>query len=189
MTLPISLESGYRASNDLLTSEFGRCMGAGGVSGALILLTGPMGIGKTEWAKGVAQGLGIRGRVASPTFLYLQLYDSPAPGSSPGLLHADWDRVNLGSEDLEESLLEGKECRITLVEWGEKLPPSVTRSFGIRIHVSLSWDGEGRHIGTVWRASPDFEAQLLTWKTVFDACIRRLGVEPDKDRQGSVSVP
>jgi tRNA A37 threonylcarbamoyladenosine biosynthesis protein TsaE len=133
-----------------------------------------MGIGKTEWGRGVAEGLGISGRIVSPTFLYVQQYESSFDSPAPGFLHADWDRVTNGAEDLEESLLDGMEKRITLVEWGEKLPDSVKESFPMIVHVALSWDGDGRRIQMAWRSSRSFEGPLLKWQSGFGSCIRKL---------------
>lgn len=134
-----------------------------------------MGIGKTAWASGVAAALGIGERTKSPTFLYMQHYESPFGQRSPAFLHADWDRVLPGSEDLEESLLEGLESRVTVVEWGEKVPGSVVRSFPLRVHVLLSYGAEGRHLELEWASLEDRTSQLLSWRRSFDECVRSLG--------------
>lgn len=130
----------------------GEFLGQAALPGLLLRLSGPMGSGKTTLAAGVARGMGIPGRIASPTFLYVQCY--PASHFPPGLplLHADWDRVSSHAEDLEESLVEGAEDRVTLVEWGEKLPDSVVAVFPLHLHLLLSIpEGqEGRLLRILW---------------------------------------
>jgi tRNA threonylcarbamoyladenosine biosynthesis protein TsaE len=51
------------------TLEFGRRIGELLAPGDLVLLAGPLGAGKTVLAKGIADGLGVVGRVSSPTFV------------------------------------------------------------------------------------------------------------------------
>jgi hypothetical protein len=83
--------------------------------------------------------------------------------------------VEGGSEDLEDSLLEGMENRVTLVEWGEKLPESVMRSFPVKVHVSLSWVTGGRGVGMEWCSVEELGDSLLNWRQSFDSCARPLG--------------
>ncbi len=85
----------------------------------VVLLTGDMGNGKSELARGIARGLGIQGPVPSPSFTILNLYDE---GRLP-LYHFDWYRVESQEELLESGLDEhiGQEG-ITLIEWHEKAP-------------------------------------------------------------------
>ena len=135
-------------------SPVGECLGRTVLPGLLLLLSGPMGSGKTSLAAGLARGMGIAARIASPTFLYLQCYPAASSPPSLPLLHADWDRVSPGAEDLEEALVEGGSERVTLVEWGEKLPASVLAIFSLRVRLLLSTpeDREGRLLRIVWDA-------------------------------------
>ncbi len=84
-----------------------------------VLLTGDMGNGKSELARGIARGLGIQGPVPSPSFTILNLYDE---GRLP-LYHFDWYRIESPEELFESGLDEyiGTEG-ITLIEWHEKAP-------------------------------------------------------------------
>jgi tRNA threonylcarbamoyladenosine biosynthesis protein TsaE len=140
----------------------GELFGHAVLPGLLFLLTGPMGAGKTTLAAGVARGMGITSRIASPTFLYLQSYESSGGPSSLPLLHADWDRVAPGSEDLEEALVSGAEDRVTLVEWGEKLPASLVASFSLRVRflLSIPKDREGRLLKIFWDPATDRSEDL-----------------------------
>ena len=87
--------------------------------GDVLLLSGGMGAGKSEFCRGLARGLGIGGLVPSPTFTILNVYDE---GSLP-LRHFDWYRTS-GAEELIESgldeLIGGP--GITAIEWHERAP-------------------------------------------------------------------
>jgi tRNA threonylcarbamoyladenosine biosynthesis protein TsaE len=83
----------------------------------VILLTGDMGAGKSELARGIARGLGIAGPIPSPSFTILNLYD----GGRLVLNHFDWYRI----EDSQELYLAGLDEFIgnegvTLIEWHER---------------------------------------------------------------------
>jgi len=87
--------------------------------GDVLLLTGGLGAGKSELARGIARGLGISGAVPSPTFMLLNIYDT---GCVP-LHHFDWYRA----QDAEELLAAGLEEYIqgdwiTLIEWHQRAP-------------------------------------------------------------------
>lgn len=85
--------------------------------GDTVLLRGGMGAGKSEFARGVARGLGIAGPVPSPSFTILNAYDE---GRLP-LYHFDWYRIEDPTEisemGMEEQLLGDG---VSLVEWSEK---------------------------------------------------------------------
>jgi len=88
-------------------------------AGDLVLLTGPLGAGKTTLTQGIGAGLGVRGQVASPTFIIARVH--PPLGEGPALVHVDAYRLesldDLEALDLDASLDES----ITVVEWGEGL--------------------------------------------------------------------
>ena len=85
--------------------------------GDLLLLSGPLGAGKTALTQGIGRALGIK-NITSPTFVISRIH----PGKIP-LVHVDAYRLQGGStaifDDLDlESYLP---TRITVVEWGEGL--------------------------------------------------------------------
>ena len=90
--------------------------------GTLLILTGPLGAGKTAFVRGLAEGMGIDARqVHSPSFTIVTEY-GPAP-SGRRLVHVDLYRVDREAEIAELGLTEGLQGdRVMAVEWGEKLP-------------------------------------------------------------------
>ena len=85
--------------------------------GTVIAYTGELGMGKTAFTRGLARGLGCRGRVTSPTFTIVNEYEGDIP-----LFH--FDLYRLGSSDelfdigWEDYLACGAVCA---VEWSEKV--------------------------------------------------------------------
>jgi tRNA threonylcarbamoyladenosine biosynthesis protein TsaE len=92
--------------------------------GEVILLQGNLGAGKTVFVKGIAQGLGIKKRITSPTFVLMKVYDVE-PRIHSGiktLIHVDAYRVELKdliNIGLEEYL--NKKDAVVVIEWGEKM--------------------------------------------------------------------
>ncbi|GAA4290495.1 tRNA (adenosine(37)-N6)-threonylcarbamoyltransferase complex ATPase subunit type 1 TsaE [Actinokineospora soli] len=100
------------------TLDFGRRLGALLAAGDLVLLSGPLGAGKTVLAKGIAEGMGVRGRVSSPTFIIAR--EHPAGERGVPLVHVDAyrlgsDLAQLDDLDLDTELVEAA----VVVEWGE----------------------------------------------------------------------
>ncbi|MGI6699412.1 MAG: tRNA (adenosine(37)-N6)-threonylcarbamoyltransferase complex ATPase subunit type 1 TsaE [Christensenellales bacterium] len=88
-------------------------------SGDTVLLTGQMGAGKSELARGIARGLGYAGPIPSPTFTILNQYE----GGREKLYHFDWYRI----DDVEELYASGLDevigyDGITLIEWHQRAP-------------------------------------------------------------------
>lgn len=86
------------------------------VTGDLIVLSGPLGAGKTFLVRGIARALGypVREPVTSPTFTLVQELDTRVP-----LVHADLYRLGAASEVLELGLDAAREHALVVVEWGE----------------------------------------------------------------------
>ncbi|SDD48344.1 tRNA (adenosine(37)-N6)-threonylcarbamoyltransferase complex ATPase subunit type 1 TsaE [Actinokineospora iranica] len=100
------------------TLEFGRKLGETLRAGDLVLLAGPLGAGKTVVAKGIAAGLGVQGRVSSPTFIIAREHQAGERGIP--LVHVDayrlgGDLTELDDLDLDTELVES----VVVVEWGE----------------------------------------------------------------------
>lgn len=122
------------------TFEFGVSIGKKAKSGDVICLTGDLGVGKTVFTQGVAEGLGIHEAVCSPTFTLIQEYED---GRIP-LYHFDvyrisdpWDMEDLGYEDY----FYGK--GVCLVEWGnliKELMPDNTIYINIEKNNEISFE-------------------------------------------------
>lgn len=116
------------------TFEIGRTLGRGLSAGALVLLQGELGLGKTVFARGVAAGLGIPpSEVSSPSFTLVHEYR----GGRLPLFHVDLYRVERIEDELPslgiEDILSGG--GVAIVEWGEKLPPYLRRgAIVVRFH-------------------------------------------------------
>ncbi len=87
--------------------------------GDLVVLSGPLGAGKTTLASGIGQGLNVRGPVTSPTFVIARVH--PPLGTGPALVHADAYRLASPAE-VDDLDLDADVCTsVTVVEWGEGL--------------------------------------------------------------------
>lgn len=104
---------------------FGRELGAGLRAGDLVVLTGPLGAGKTTLTRGLGAGLGVRGPVQSPTFVLARTHPSLVGG--PPLVHVDAYR--LGSPELLDDLDLDFEHAVVVVEWGAGLLDDVAESW------------------------------------------------------------
>lgn len=83
-------------------------------AGDLVLLTGPLGAGKTTLTRGIGEGLGVRGPVQSPTFVLARTHPSLVGGAP--LVHVDAYRL-AGSDELEDLDLDF-EGAVVVAEWG-----------------------------------------------------------------------
>ncbi|MET0296141.1 MAG: tRNA (adenosine(37)-N6)-threonylcarbamoyltransferase complex ATPase subunit type 1 TsaE [Microbacterium sp.] len=89
--------------------------------GDLVVLTGPLGAGKTTLTRGIAEGLGVRGPVQSPTFVIARTHPSLVGGAP--LVHVDAYRLGSAAEldDLDVDL----DGSVVVVEWGRGMVDDV----------------------------------------------------------------
>lgn len=105
-------------NNSEETYALGKSIGAKAEPGLVITLNGDLGVGKTVFAKGIAEGLDIQEDISSPTFTIVQVYDD---GRMP-LYHFDVYRI----EDEDEMYEIGYEDYfygegVTLIEWADQI--------------------------------------------------------------------
>jgi tRNA threonylcarbamoyladenosine biosynthesis protein TsaE len=101
------------------TERLGRELGARLRAGDLVVLSGPLGAGKTVLARGIGVGWGVQGPVTSPTFVIAR--EHPAGPRGVPLVHVDAYRLDgldeLDDLDLDTDLVDAA----VVVEWGEGL--------------------------------------------------------------------
>ena len=97
---------------------WGERLGAVLRAGDVVVLSGPLGAGKTTMAQGIAAGLGVRGLVTSPTFVVARQH-RPGP-RGVGLTHADVYRLGADAS-LADLDLEDVGDAVLVVEWGENV--------------------------------------------------------------------
>jgi tRNA threonylcarbamoyladenosine biosynthesis protein TsaE len=109
--------------------------------GAVVLLYGDLGAGKTVFVRGLAEGLGVRPEdVSSPSFTLIQEYAGPTP-----LYHVDLYRLTpADAEDLGlEELMAGD--GVVAIEWADRLPRAIKDGVVVRIEAV----GETRAIAII----------------------------------------
>jgi tRNA threonylcarbamoyladenosine biosynthesis protein TsaE len=113
LTLSVSTADQTHALGAALASELD--------GGDLLVLSGELGAGKTTFAQGLGEGLGVRAGVISPTFVLVRIHpnlpDGPRPGG-PDLVHVDAYRLGSASEIDDIDLENTMDSAVTVVEWG-----------------------------------------------------------------------
>ncbi|WP_181763023.1 tRNA (adenosine(37)-N6)-threonylcarbamoyltransferase complex ATPase subunit type 1 TsaE [Rhodococcus spelaei] len=143
------------------TEAFGRRLALELSAGDLVVLDGPLGAGKTALARGIAAGLGVRGRVSSPTFIIAREHragERPGGGPPVAMVHVDAYRLGIGAGesgrhdrtfdeldalDLDTDLAGA----VVVVEWGE----------GVVEHLS------DRHLLVRLRREPESDVRTARW--------------------------
>ena len=135
------------------TIALGERLGKDLRAGDVVVLSGPLGAGKTVLAKGIALGMDVEGPITSPTFVLARVHRPRRPGG-PAMVHVDVYRLldspgtdllaELDSLDLDTDL----DDAVAVVEWGE----------GLAERLSL------RHLDVTLGRHPDSDARTVTWQ-------------------------
>ena len=120
------------------TRALGRQLAQSLRAGDVLLLWGDLGAGKSEFTRGVAEGLGVTSTVTSPSFTILNVYDE---GSLP-LYHFDWYRLN-GVDELYEMGMDeylGGDG-VAVVEWPSQCPEAIPETH-LAVHLTPVGDAQ-----------------------------------------------
>jgi len=135
----LTLETKSHAETQALGERLGRALAAGDV----VALTGDLGAGKTSFVQGLARGLGVRGRVASPSFTIVNEHEGRVP-----LFHVDFYRLESAREldhiGFDDYFLRGG---VVVVEWAERFPSALPAE-RLDIRIEIAGDDVRRlHVG------------------------------------------
>ncbi len=137
------------------TMSLGAKLGQQLRAGDVVVLSGPLGAGKTVLAKGIAEAMDVDGPVTSPTFVLARVHRARRSGS-PAMVHVDMYRLldhasvdllgELDSLDLDTDL----DDAVVVVEWGEGIVERLSERH-LDIRLERGADTEVRT--AIWRWS------------------------------------
>jgi tRNA threonylcarbamoyladenosine biosynthesis protein TsaE len=164
---PVSVSITVPTPDDM--RELGRRLAALLAPGDLVLLSGELGAGKTTLARGLGEGLGVRGAVTSPTFVIARVHPSLTGG--PALVHVDAYRLGGGLDEMEDLDLDvSLPESVVVVEWGDgkveelseaRLQVVISRTLG-GPSATAAADGDDVRDVTVTGIGPRWTGQDLT---------------------------
>ncbi|OBG47777.1 tRNA (N6-adenosine(37)-N6)-threonylcarbamoyltransferase complex ATPase TsaE [Mycolicibacterium fortuitum] len=138
------------------TIALGATLGARLKAGDVVVLSGPLGAGKTVMAKGIAQAMDVDGPVVSPTFVLARVHRARQAGR-PAMVHVDMYRLldhpgvdllgELDALDLDTDL----DDAVVVVEWGEGLAERLS-DHHLDIRIERDTDTETRTVIWQWSA-------------------------------------
>jgi tRNA threonylcarbamoyladenosine biosynthesis protein TsaE len=122
MTIKLTSES------PLLTKKIGLIFSRILKSGDVLLLDGELGAGKTTFISGIAEGLGIKENLSSPSFTIINLYDI---GLRKKFIHADFYRLDAYNEILNTGIEDYiyNSGNIACIEWGNKIKDFISSNY------------------------------------------------------------
>jgi tRNA threonylcarbamoyladenosine biosynthesis protein TsaE len=125
----------FRCPDEEATTALSARLGTQAWPGMVVTLEGPLGAGKTVFARGLATGLGVEGPVTSPSYPIIQEYRGRL-----ALYHMDWYRLGGENEVLETGAAELLDSGgVSLVEWPDRAPELFdTETIRVRITVGPS---------------------------------------------------
>ena len=152
--------------------------------GDVVALAGPLGAGKTRFVQGMAAGLGVTGRVTSPTFVLVRRYAARLP-----LLHCDAYRLERVGDlaTLDDDVLAPDV--VTCVEWGDAVAAALPAE---RLEVRLTpdpaaataGDGPARRSVALVGHGPTWAARWDRVRAVMAAAAGATGSAPEVEAEG-----
>lgn len=131
--IAVPLQRDEELFEESATRAFGASLARTFEPGDVVLISGPLGVGKTTLVRGYLEALGFEGPVRSPTFNLLQVFETEPP-----VLHVDLYRVKgaqgLGIEDYLET-------HVCLVEWPDRAPGLADPDSSWRIEMEFTENG------------------------------------------------
>jgi tRNA threonylcarbamoyladenosine biosynthesis protein TsaE len=141
------------------TRALGARLGAMLRAGDLVVLSGPLGAGKTALVQGIGTGMGVQGRIASPTFVIARIHPAGTPGG-PTLVHVDAYRLGSLDEVDDLDLDVDAQSSVTVVEWGAGL---VEQLADARLDITLERAAESeQRTATLIPHGGDWAARLAS---------------------------
>jgi len=136
------------------TLDLARRLAAVARAGDVLALRGELGAGKTVFAKGFGQGLGVAGTtVASPSFILMAEHLGRLP-----LFHIDLYRLEGPRDAIDGGLLDERQATgVTLIEWPERLGDALPEP---RLDVAIDVTGEMDREITLTAVGGDIERYL-----------------------------
>lgn len=156
------------------TRALGRRLAAGLRAGDLVVLSGPLGAGKTALAQGIGAGLAVQGQVTSPTFVLARVHRGRLPMvhvDAYRLRDAGAPRLELDDLDLDADL----PGSVVVVEWGEGLVEGLSDA---RLDVHLDRTAGAAHEQVDDRQAADGQAADGQAADVWTADVRTALVVP-----------
>ncbi|WP_103334980.1 tRNA (adenosine(37)-N6)-threonylcarbamoyltransferase complex ATPase subunit type 1 TsaE [Pseudotabrizicola formosa] len=136
------------------TDSLGRLLAGHLVPGDTLLLTGPIGAGKSHLSRAFIRArLNRMEDVPSPTFTLVQTYEDAAGD----IWHADLYRLSHPDEVLELGLEDAMSTAICLIEWPDRLGRHLPQS---AIHLTLTPQAQGRLAEFVFQGRPALKKAL-----------------------------
>lgn len=115
-------------------------------AGDIVVLTGPLGAGKTTLSRGIGEGLNVVGTVSSPTFVIARTHKRADGG--PELVHVDAYRLG-GPTELDDLDIDFANS-ISLIEWGRGFTDGLSDSWlDVEIERDHTGQSETRQISIV----------------------------------------
>ncbi len=123
-------------SNPAETLALGRHLAAILRAGDIVLLAGRLGAGKTLFAAGVGEGLGVEEQLTSPSFILARSHEGFMP-----VVHADVYRLGTSAEFEDLDLPEQARNGVLLIEWGDVVAHGVPEDH-LMVHIEIRNDDE-----------------------------------------------